>query len=177
MTTPLRKRRPLARRLIWHAILAACAAAIGCSGGQPVTDENISAARQVWAKAGIRDYDLEYTTAPASGHFLVTVRDGVVKKVEGVGPGGERSELRLAAPRYYSVDGIFTTIADELAQLKQPRPFEQPEGTTIVMKFKPNPELGYPEWYHRDIMGTSRNARIDILRLTPKVEATRPGQN
>ena len=43
---------------------------MGCSGGENVTTENIDAARQVWAKAAIRDYDLEYTTAPANGHFL-----------------------------------------------------------------------------------------------------------
>jgi hypothetical protein len=104
----------------------------------------------------------------------VTVRDGVVQKVEGIGPQGERTELRIAAPRYYSVDGIFTTIADELAQLKQARPFEEPKGTTIVMKFKTNPELGYPEWYRRDIMGTSKNARIDIKKITRTSEALKP---
>jgi hypothetical protein len=152
--------------LLRLGVLTACCAA-GCSGGETVTRENIAAARQLWAKAGIHDYDLEYTTAPAHGHFFVTVREGVVKKVEGIEPTGERTELRIGAPRYYSVDGIFTTIADELAQLEQERPFDQPKGATIVMKFKPNAEQGYPEWYRRDIMGTSRSARIDILRITP----------
>jgi hypothetical protein len=158
------------------AILTACSAA-GCSGGENVTTEKIAAARQLWAKAGIRDYNLEYTTAPAHGHFLVTVRDGVVQKVEGFGPRGERNELHPAAPRYYSVDGIFITIADELAQLEQARPFDQPKGATIVMKFKTNAKLGYPEWYRRDIMGTSRSARIDILRLTQTPGALKPEQN
>lgn len=148
--------------------------AAGCSGGQAVTSENVEAARRLWTKAGIRDYDLEYTTAPSNGHFLVTVHDGEVKKIEAIGPGGARHELHPGAPRYYSVDGIFVTIADELAQLKKSTPFEQPKGTKIVMKFNTNSKLGYPEWYHRDIMGTSQSARIDVIRLTPTAAELKP---
>jgi hypothetical protein len=174
MTLRLRK-RPNSRRTACLGVLVACTAAAGCSGGQAVTAENLDAARQLWAKAGIHDYDLEYTTAPANGHFLVTVRNSEVKKVEGIGPGGERNELRPAEPRYYSVDGIFTTIADELLQLKKPNPFDQPTGTTIVLKFKTNPQLGYPEWWRRDIMGgTNRSARIDIVQLTPIPATSKP---
>ena len=41
-------------------------------------------------------------------------------------------------------NGLFTTIADELAQLKMDRPFGQPPGTKVVMRFTPDPKLGYP---------------------------------
>jgi hypothetical protein len=153
------------------SFLASWLAATGCSGGQDVTAPGIKAARELWSRAGIRDYDLEYTTAPANGHFLVTVHDGEVKKVEAIEPGGERVELHPGAPRYYSVDGLFVTIADELAQLEKPNPFEQPAGTKILMKFKTNPDLGYPEWYRRDIMGANRSARIDVIKLTPTAGA------
>ncbi len=175
MRHSLRERLLRSTVLFLLGVLTACFGT-GCSGGENVTAEKIVAARQIWSKAGIRDYDLEYTTAPAHGHFFVTVRDGAVKKVEGIGPQGERTELRIAAPRYYSVDGIFTTIADELAQLKQDRPFDEPKGTTIVMKFKPNPELGYPEWYRRDVMGASRSARIDIVRVSPVTGVSEPAK-
>jgi hypothetical protein len=161
-------------RTIWLGILAACLACGGCSGGENVTATNIKAARERWAKAGIRDYDLEYTTAPANGHYLVTVHDNDVKKVEAIEPDGRLIELHPGAPRYYSVDGIFVTIADELAQLEKPMPFERPKGTKIVMKFKTNPKLGYPEWYHRDIMGATASAKIDVIRLTPTAVTTKP---
>ena len=130
----------IAPRAFWLGILAACLAGGRLLRGQDVTAEDIKAARELWSKAGIRDYDLEYTTAPANGHFLVTVRDGEVKKVEAIQPDGARIELHPGAPRYYSVDGLFVTIADELAQLEKPNPFEQPKGTKVVMKFKTNPE-------------------------------------
>jgi hypothetical protein len=174
MTIRLVERQLRSRRLIWPGIVMACLAAAGCSGGQNVTAENLAAARQRWASAGIRDYDLEYTTSPANGHFLVTVRDGQVKKVEGIQPGGSRTELHPGAPRYYSVDGLFVTIADELLKLDDPRPFDQPRGTTILMKFKPNPKLGYPEWWHRDVVGTSLNARFDVVSVTPTAAGTKP---
>lgn len=137
-----------------------------------MTTVNIKSARELWAKAGIRDYDLEYTTAPANGHYLVTVHDSEVKKVDAIQPDGSRIELHPGAPRYYSVEGIFLTIADELAQLEKPNPFERPKGTKIIMKFKPNLKLGYPEWYHRDIMGATASARIDVVRLTPTIPAS-----
>ena len=166
------ERKLRARPLLWPGIIFACLASGGCSGGQDVSADGIKAARELWSKAGIRDYELEYTTAPANGHFLVTVHDGEVKKVESIQPGGTRVEMHPGAPRYYSVNGLFVTIADELAQLEKPNPFEQPKGTRILMKFKTNPELGYPEWYRRDIMGASQSARIDVIKLTPTAGAS-----
>jgi Family of unknown function (DUF6174) len=174
MTNRLHEQRLHLRRLSRLGILSACLAVGGCSGGQDVTAPGIKAARELWSKAGIRDYDLEYTTAPANGHFLVTVHDGEVKKVEALQPGGARVELHPGEPRYYSVDGLFLTIADELAQLDKPEPFQQPKDTRILMKFKTNPEFGYPEWYHRDIVGVSSSARIDVIKLTPTTAALKP---
>ena len=174
MTIRLHERRLWLRTRLWLGILAACLASHGCSGGQDVSADGINAARQLWSSAGIRDYELEYTTAPANGHYLVTVHDAEVKKVEAIQPGGARVELHPGAPRYYSVDGLFVTIADELAQLEKPNPFEQPKGTRILMKFKTNREFGYPEWYHRDIMGTYQSARIEVIKLTPAAGALQP---
>jgi hypothetical protein len=140
----------------------------GCSGGQPVTPEAIAAARNLWAEAGIRDYDLEWTVSgPNNAHYFVTVRDGVVRKVESVAPDGRKFELHSAEPRYFGVDGLFTTIADELAQLQMNQPFGQPKGTKVVMRFAFDPKLGYPRFYRRDVLGTSQGVAIDVIRLIP----------
>ena len=35
------------------------------------------------------------------------------------------------------------------------------------MRFKPDPKLGYPHWYRRDVMGTSLSIAIDVVKLVP----------
>jgi hypothetical protein len=147
---------------------AALCLVAGCSGGQPVTPQTISDARKVWAQASIRDYDLEWTaTGMNRAHYFVTVRGGAVRKVESVAPDGRKFEVHPAEMRFYGVDGLFTTIADELAQLKMDRPFGQPPGTKVVMRFTPDPRLGYPRSYRRDVVGTTQGLAIDVIRLTP----------
>jgi hypothetical protein len=144
-----------------------------CSGRESVTPEAIAAARKVWAEAGIRDYDLEWTTSGMNqAHYFVTVRGGVVRKVESVAPDGRKFELHPAESRFYGVDGLFLTMADELAQLKTERPFGQPRGTRVVMRFTPDPKLGYPRSYRRDVLGTSQAVAIDVIRLIPTGAAT-----
>jgi Family of unknown function (DUF6174) len=160
------------------ALLSSVGTTCGCGGGQEVTPEAIDQARQLWAKADIRDYELDWTaTGAQNNHFYVTVSGGKVRTVESVRPDGQRFALKPADTRFYGVDGLFLTIADELAQLKTDHPFGKPEGTKIVMRFKPDPKLGYPHWYRRDVMGTSLALAIDVVKLVTKapVEATNSG--
>ena len=65
------------------------------------------------------------------------------------------------------MDGLFLTIAEELSVLKTDRPFGQPKGTKVLMRFEPDPKRGYPHWYRRDVMGTPQGTRIDVIRLVP----------
>jgi hypothetical protein len=140
----------------------------GCAGGEDVTPQSIRAARQLWERAGIRDYDLEWrSTGLNNAHYLVAVRGGQVRSIESISPAGQRHEVHPAAPRFYGVEGLFTTISDELAQLKTAKPFGQPQGTTVVMRFTPDPQLGYPRSYRRDVLGTPQTLAIDVIRLIP----------
>ena len=89
------KRSPLESGFRRFAMLGILAVAgrheSAAAGGQEVTPEAIDQARQLWTKAGIRDYDLEWTVAGAqSNHYYVTVRGGEVRKVEAVRPDGQR---------------------------------------------------------------------------------------
>src|SRR5262249_3955311 len=152
---PLVRRSATGVTLLSMAALAMLPFCAGCSGGQSVTPEAIAAARKTWAQAEVRDYDLEWTvTGMNTAHYFVTVRAGIVGKIESVAPDGRRFELHSNEPKYFGVDGLFTTIADELAQLKMDRPFGQPKGTKVVMRFTPDPKLGYPRSYRRDVLGT-----------------------
>ena len=52
----------------------------GCAGGQEVTPRAIRDARRLWDRAGIRDYDLEWTSSGLrSSHYRVSVRNGRVE--------------------------------------------------------------------------------------------------
>jgi hypothetical protein len=166
----MRMRRPaMGLTLVAMTGLAAVCFFARCSGDQPVTHEALAAARKTWSDAGIHDYDLEWTASGRmSAHYYVTVRQRQVRQVESVASDGRRSALQPPDSRFYGVDGLFTTIADELAQLKMDRPFDQPQGTKIVMRFSPDPRLGYPRFYRRDVLGTSQALAIDVIRLIPK---------
>ena len=148
--------------------LAIVGAAFGCSSGEEVTEQAIAQAKQRWITAGIRDYDLEWTlTGPNNAHYHVTVQAGQVSKIESQAPDGRRFEIHSPAPRYFGVDGLFLTIANEIALLKTDRPFNRPTGTKVVMRFQPDFELGYPRWYRRDVVGTSQAMTIEVIKLVP----------
>jgi Family of unknown function (DUF6174) len=155
-------------------ILAILGSTLGCAGGQEVNPKAIDAARRLWTQAGIRDYNLEWSvTGPNNAHYFVSVQGGEVRKVESVQPDGARFVLKPPEPRFFSVDGLFLTIADELALLKTDRPFGQAKGTKVVMRFEPDPQRGYPHWYRRDVMGTSQSMRIDVIGLVPKAATSK----
>jgi hypothetical protein len=162
-------KRPTARRFILLGSLAILGSTLGCGGGQDVTPVTIEQAKRLWKEAGIRDYELElnWRTGPETSHYIVSVKEGEVRQIESVLPDGRRIELHPGAPRYFSVDGLFLTIADELALCKSDRPFGQPPGTKVVMRFKPDPKLGYPLWYRRDVLGTLQSIGIDVIKLVP----------
>ena len=162
------------RRFAMSGILTIVGAVSGCAGGQQATPEALEQAKQLWAKAGIRDYELEWTVAGGqTNHYVVLVRNGEVRQIEAILPDGTRTSRKIPDNRYYSVDGLFRTIADELAQLKTDHPFDRPAGTQVVMRFKPDPKLGYPHWYHRDVMGTSLSIAIDVVKLVPEKSTTK----
>ena len=130
--------------------------------------------RERWTNAGIHDYKLEWTvTGPNNAHYYVTVQGGEVSEIEAAAPDGRRVQVHSAAPRYFGVDGLFLTIANEIALMKSDRPFSQPKGTKVVMRFQPDSKLGYPHWYRRDVMGTSQSMTIDVLKLVPNSPAPR----
>lgn len=157
-------------------IAAVLIAAAGCGGGQVATPESVHAARQLWAHAGLRDYDLDWSVSGSNNaHYLVTVRGGEVRKVESLQGDGSKVTLHPEKMQFYGVDGLFRTIDEELAICgKQEKPFGQPKGTKVVMRFRPDERLGYPHWYHRDVLGTTASMAIDVKSLTPATQAAEP---
>jgi hypothetical protein len=167
MGDPLRRTRVCRHPrlgLLWLLIPIA-----GCGGGQDVTPESVRAARQIWDKAGIRDYDLDWSVSGRNNaHYVVSVRGGEVKTIDMIRPDGGKVALNPAKKQFFGVDGLFQTMDEELAVCsKQERPFDQPKGTKVIMRFQPDAKLGYPRWYHRDVLGTPATMAIDVNALTP----------
>jgi hypothetical protein len=160
--------RPAARRLARFSILALTVPILGCDGGQTVTPEALQQAKRVWAKAEIRDYDLDWTVKGSNNaHYFVTVRGGEVRKLELVRPSDEKVLLHSGEPQSFGIDGIFKTIADEILIEKSAQPFGQPKGTKVIMRFQPDAKLGYPHWYRRDVLGTPFSVAIEVKKLIP----------
>jgi hypothetical protein len=160
------------RRAGWRARLGLAALAVvasGCGRSQTATAEAVNAARRLWSRAGIRDYDLDWSVSGRNNaHYLVTVRGGEVQRIDAVQPDGGKVPLRSNEARMYGVDGLFRTIDEELAVCgKSETPFGAPKGTKVVMRFLPDEKLGYPHWYHRDVLGTSASMAIAVNALTP----------
>ncbi len=138
----------------------------GCGGGVDATPDAIKVAEAKWNAAGIRDYNIEWTNSgQGNGHYRVFVRDGEVKAIYSLLPGGREVVAKPGQPRFYSVNGLFLTIKDEMAQRETATPFGQPKGTSAILKFTPDPELGYPQSYRRDVLGTPKGVSIDVDRL------------
>jgi hypothetical protein len=152
-------------RFAWMIVLPALA---GCGRGENVTVESIARAKQTWTQAGIRDYDLDWTSAGRNNaYYHVTVRGGVVRSIEQILTDGRSIEMHPAQPKYFGVDGLFLTIAEELAQLKTERPFGQAKGSKAVLRFSVDPKYGYPRSYRRDVVGSFLPVAIDVVRFNP----------
>lgn len=140
----------------------------GCGAAEEVNTRTLSRARDTWRRARIDDYDLEWTTAGAqTGHYRVFVRDGQVRAIYMVRPGGNEVVAKPGAPKLYGVDGLFQILDEELEQAQAENPFGQPKGTRVVLRFEPDPRLGYPREFRRDVLGTRFRLALDVLRLDP----------
>jgi hypothetical protein len=164
-TTP---RQRTAYAVLLGSFFVLVLALAGCAGGVDVTTQSIRSARARWDGANLRDYDLEWTSSGLSNsHYIVTVRNGRVRLIETLALDGRRGVVKPVEPEFYGVDGLFTVMEEELAQLDQPTPFGQPKGTKAVLRFTPDPNLGYPRNYRRDVMGAPKPLAIDVIRFSP----------
>jgi hypothetical protein len=166
-------RRPVIARAVYSIALLAV---VGCGGGESVNSKTLGKAQALWDAAKIRNYNLEWTTSgDREGHYLVFVRDGVVKEIhEYLEDRRERRTREILVkpgdPSYYSVEGLFKIIREEQAMSQESdSPFGQPKGTQMLLKFTPDPEYGYPKRYRRDVVGRPKGLALDVTRFEPTI--------
>ncbi len=152
----------------------------GCGGGEDVTVRSLANARRTWDAANVRDYDLEWTAAGArDAHYLVYVRGGQVKSIRATIRDNRTGEMRQieakpADPSYYGVEGLFKILEEERSQLLEERPFGHPKNTQVLLKFTPDPKLGYPTRYRRDVVGSPKGLALDVVRFVPNATEAIP---
>lgn len=152
-------------RSLWLAPLVLI---LGCQTGEEVNTRSLSEAKRQWQRAAVRDYNLVWkTSGPRSGLYRVFVRGGEVRAIRSVLEDGREIEPRPGDKSYYSVDGLFRVIDEELAQLLEERPFGQPKGTRVLLRFERDPEYGFPRQYRRDVAGLVRGLVLDVLEFVP----------
>jgi len=153
-------------------VFSSLAPLVGCNGGEAVTDQTLAAAKQHWKRAEIRNYDLEWMSSGMNqALYRVQVRDDQVERVDQVLSDGQTVELHPAQARYFSVDGLFLTIAEDLAQLRTDHPFGMAKGTSAVLRFSPDAQYGFPRAYRRDYAGSPRPLAIDVIRFEPRASS------
>ena len=162
----------------WASIVAALTLVFlaGCGGGENVTEQSLRDARQRWERSGIRDYTLEWTNSgPGRPKYHVEVREGAVRSVQFMLPDGTLRETNTHEPKYFGVEGLFLTIAEELAQLRTDAPFNQQKGASVVMRFTPDPKYGFPQSYRRDVAGSLKAMSFDVTRFEAHASSKQAG--
>lgn len=124
----------------------------------PLTRESLDAARRHWRESEPPSYELEYRMAGAS--YRVIVKSGRVDEATVNGKPPTSGDWNA-----YSVDGLFTTLEQELENVADATGAYADRKDTLLMRVRFNPELGYVERYLRSGGGIGRGAAIEGVKL------------
>jgi hypothetical protein len=128
-----------------------------------LTRESYEAAVARWDAHGPADYNLDIElTGNRPSLIHVEVRDGQAVHMtrDGVQPRQERTWF------YWTVPGMFDTIAEELEMAENPaKAFGAPAATQVVSWAEFDPQLGYPRRYDRVVLGTDFEIHWKVTRF------------
>lgn len=158
-------------RMMTFVVLATIVS--GCGRGEPLGPRSLRKARETWLRTGIRSYDVEWTvsgpqTAGRVVHYRIAVRSGLPESVKVAQDNGTWIDVHTNKPEYFTIDGLFRTLEEELDQLDSPTPFGKPKGTSILLEFTPDDILGFPRKYRRDIVGVKPGLSINVIKFDKK---------
>jgi hypothetical protein len=136
-----------------------------CQKSAPLTEQRVSSARKQWAALGLRNYRVRLTIEGdriQEGDFEIDVRDGRIANLK---RNGVPVESRDA---FYTVDGMFKFLMDELDMATNPALYWQaPKGTRIHQRAAFHEQKGYVTRYIRAVVGTKHNISIKVSDLEP----------
>lgn len=137
----------------------------GCAKGDPLTAKAIDAAEARWRAAPMGAYRMRLEITGdriEEGEFVVEVRDSVVASVT------RNGESITTRDDFYTVDGLFDMLRQELEMAAQPQLFwQQPTNSRIYQRALFDEKSGYCRRYLRSVTGTQHNIVITVEALEP----------
>lgn len=135
------------------------------SGAPPeLTAESLAAARERWEAEGPADYTLEIEMrGTLEDRRLVEVRDHRVVDMR-VGAGAASRD----SWSYWSVEGLFDFLRQELANAADPPPeLGITDPSQIVLKARFDRRTGYPQYFLRHLLGRQQSTEWEVVRFEP----------
>jgi hypothetical protein len=133
--------------------------------GERLTAALLADARARWQRHRPRAYDLEVVVSGAQeGAHRIEVREGrVVKMTTGGGP------VRENVWEYWTVDGMFRFLADELGNVERPEAaYGVAQGSEVVLRVVFDETYGYPARFLRHVIGSRQSVEWRIRGFVPQ---------
>lgn len=128
---------------------------------EPLTPERLAAARALWAERGPKSYVIDVHVRDV--HHRVEVKDGSVVSMT---TDGREAEERLR--RYWTVEGMFTSLSEELSNLRRPEgAFGVSDPSEVTLRATFDRDCGYPSRFLRHVRGQMRSVEWNAT-LTPR---------
>ena len=125
--------------------------------GETLTRQSLERARNTWRDRGPGDYALGVRVRGVQeGDHHIVVANGQVKKMT---TGG--APVREGAQRYWSVEGMFEFLDEEL------RRAERDTTPEIILQVEFDADLGYPRRFLRHVTGQVRDIGWEIYSFEP----------
>ena len=132
-------------------------------GGEPLTEQNLKAAKELWAARALADYDCQVLVdGSQQATYSVQVRGGNAVSV--VGPGGVSPPTRTWEA--WTIDGLLGMIEQEWEQSQGKNRFGAGPNASVLQRVHFHSELGAPFMYRRSILGAPGEVSWRIQSLT-----------
>jgi hypothetical protein len=130
--------------------------------GEPLTRERLEEARARWAAHGPKSYALDVDVRGL--RYRIEVKDGAVVAMTTDG-----NPVAPSAAEYWSVEGMFRFLSQELSNLQRPEAaygVSDPEDVVLRAEFEA--KTGYPARFLRHVLGQDRSIEWQVRSLEPR---------
>ena len=129
-----------------------------------LTAGELAAARSQWEEKGPSSYTFELQMGGAlDDRRRIEVRDGVVAEMTSDGhPTAESSW------EHWSIDAMFGFLETELRNASDPeKTLGVADASQVVLRAEFDPELGYPSYFFRHLLGRQQSTEWEVVRFEP----------